>query len=133
MPNRGHFNLPKPRNPAAKAWERWTRDATLRTLDTHEGPVEFWHETAWVSLPLVAYDTFTRNLRTGEEESNRDVLAFRDVASLIGSLEKTGFSRLAPVRRLAKAATARRSARDHLHRSAGLAGGRVAGIFISRV
>jgi hypothetical protein len=43
-------------------------------------------------LPLVAYDTFTRNLRTGEEESNRDVLAFRDAASLIGSLEKAGFT-----------------------------------------
>ena len=26
------------RNPAAKAWERWTRDATLRTLDTPAGP-----------------------------------------------------------------------------------------------
>jgi SAM-dependent methyltransferase len=80
------------RNPAAKAWQRWTRDATLRALDTPEGPIEFWHETAWVSLPLVAYDTFTRNLRTGDEESNRDVLAFRDAASLIGSLEKVGFT-----------------------------------------
>ena len=37
-------------------------------------------------------DTFTRNLRTGEEESNRDVLAFRDAVSLTGSLEKAGFT-----------------------------------------
>jgi SAM-dependent methyltransferase len=80
------------RNPAVKGWERWTREATLRTLDTPAGPFEFWHETAWVSLPLVAYDTFTRNLRTGEEESDRDVLAFRDAASLIGSLERAGFT-----------------------------------------
>jgi SAM-dependent methyltransferase len=80
------------RNPAASAWERWTRETTLRTLGTPDGPVEFWHETAWVSLPLVAYDTFTRNLHTGAEDTNRDVLAFRDAASLVRSLEKAGFS-----------------------------------------
>ncbi|MEV0396376.1 class I SAM-dependent DNA methyltransferase [Polymorphospora rubra] len=80
------------RNPAASAWERWTRQATLRTLNADEGPIEFWHETAWVSLPLVAYDTFTRNLRTGVEESSRDVLAFRDASSLVRSLDKAGFS-----------------------------------------
>jgi SAM-dependent methyltransferase len=80
------------RNPAARGWERWTREATLRTLDTPEGPVEFWHETAWVSLPLVAYDTVTRNLHTGDEETDRDVLAFRDVAALIRSLEAAGLS-----------------------------------------
>jgi SAM-dependent methyltransferase len=80
------------RNPAAGAWERWTREATLRTVDTHEGPVEFWHETAWVSLPLVAYDTFTRNLHTGEEESDRDVLAFREADTLVHSLAKAGFA-----------------------------------------
>ncbi|MEV8510687.1 class I SAM-dependent methyltransferase [Dactylosporangium sp. NPDC051484] len=80
------------RNPAARAWEQWTRQATLRTLDTPEGHIEFWHETAWVSLPLVAYDTFTRNLHTGEEASNRDVLAFRDASSLVLSLEAAGFS-----------------------------------------
>jgi len=80
------------RNPTVRGWERWTRQTTLRTLDTPEGSVEFWHETAWVSLPLVAYDTFTRNLETHDETSNRDVLAFRDLPSLIHSLEATGFS-----------------------------------------
>ena len=80
------------RNPAARAWERWTRQATLRTLDTEEGRVEFWHETAWVSLPLVAYDTFTRNLDTRVETADRDVLAFREPSSLRRSLEATGFT-----------------------------------------
>ncbi|MET7401642.1 class I SAM-dependent methyltransferase [Dactylosporangium sp. NPDC005572] len=80
------------RNPAARAWERWTRKATLRTLDTPAGPVEFWHETAWVSLPLVAYDTLTHNLHTGETSSDRDILAFRDGPALILSLETAGFS-----------------------------------------
>jgi SAM-dependent methyltransferase len=80
------------RNPAVRAWERWTRQATLRTLDTPEGPVEFWHQTAWVELPQVAYDTVTRNLHTGEETSNRDVLAFRDASALDNSLRAAGFS-----------------------------------------
>ena len=79
------------RNPAFRGWERWTRRSTLRTVDTPAGPVEFWHETAWVSLPLVAYDTITRNLRTGEEESDRDVLSFRDEETLASSLEAAGF------------------------------------------
>ena len=79
------------RNPSARAWERWTREATLRTVDTPDGPVEFWHETADVTLPLVAYDTFTRNVRTGEQTSSRDVLAFRDAETLRWSLEAAGF------------------------------------------
>ena len=33
------------RNPLARGWEKWTREATLRTVDTEDGPVEFWHET----------------------------------------------------------------------------------------
>lgn len=79
------------RNPAAAEWERWTRRETLRTLDTPEGRVEFWHKTVAVSLPLVAYDTFARNLRTGEVTANRDVLAFRDAGVLVASLEDAGF------------------------------------------
>ncbi|HET6481174.1 MAG TPA: class I SAM-dependent methyltransferase [Actinoplanes sp.] len=80
------------RNPDARTWQRWTRQATLRTVDTPEGPVEFWHETAWVSLPLVAYDTLTRNLNTGEETCDRDVLAFRAPSALARSLETAGFT-----------------------------------------
>jgi SAM-dependent methyltransferase len=55
-------------------------------------PVEFWHETAWVSLPLVAYDTFTRGPRTGQDDVHREVLAFRDAAALGLSLETAGFT-----------------------------------------
>ena len=80
------------RNPAARAWERWTRQQTLRTLSRPDGPVEFWHETASVSLPLVGYDTFTRHQRTGEEEVTRDVLAFREASTLARSLTDAGFS-----------------------------------------
>jgi SAM-dependent methyltransferase len=79
------------RNPAARKWEAWTRELTLRTVDAPDGPVEFWHETAEASLPLVSYDTLTRNLRTGQATANRDVLAFRDEPALRTTLEHAGF------------------------------------------
>jgi hypothetical protein len=80
------------RHPGARRWEQWTRAATLRTVDSPDGPVDFWHETVDVSLPLVTYDTFARNQRTGEQTSDRDVLAFRDPATLLRSLHDAGFS-----------------------------------------
>jgi SAM-dependent methyltransferase len=79
------------RNPGARRWEAWTRERTLRTVDTPEGAVEFWHETAVVDLPRVSYDTFTRNLRTAEATTSRDVLAFRDERTLRANLTHTGF------------------------------------------
>ena len=79
------------RNPGAKKWDAWTRELTLRTVETPEGAVEFWHETAAVDMPRVSYDTLTRNLRTGEAVTNRDVLAFRDERALRASLEHVGF------------------------------------------
>lgn len=79
------------RNPGARKWEAWTRELTLRTIETPEGPVEFWHETATVDLPRVSYDTLTRNLRTGAATTSREVLAFRDEGALRASLEHAGF------------------------------------------
>ena len=79
------------RNPAVRKWEAWTRELTLRTIETPEGTVEFWHETAAVDLPHVSYDTLSRNLRTGETTTNRDVLAFRDEPALRASLQRSGF------------------------------------------
>lgn len=79
------------RNPGAREWESWTRELTLRTVETPDGPVEFWHETAAVDLPLVSYDTLTRNLSTGEANSSPDVLAFRDEQALRATTEHVGF------------------------------------------
>lgn len=79
------------RNPAARKWEDWTRGLTLRTVETPEGAVEFWHETAEVDLPLVSYDTLTRNLRTGQGTATRDILAFRDEPVLRRTLKRAGF------------------------------------------
>lgn len=74
------------RDPAAKAWEGWTRAGTLRLVETDSGPVEVWHETQGVSLPLVTYATHARNTATGEITTDVDTLAFRDEATLRRSL-----------------------------------------------
>lgn len=79
------------RNPSARKWEAWTRELTLRIVETPEGAVEFWHETVAADLPRVSYDTLTRNLRTGEFDTSRDVLAFREERALRASLEHAGF------------------------------------------
>lgn len=89
--SRGRTLAFESRNPIARKWEGWTRHATLRTVSTPEGDVEFWHETVSVDLPLVTYDTFSRNLRTQEQHVNRDVLAFRNESELRTSVESRGF------------------------------------------
>ena len=78
------------RNPLRRAWTRWTRAETLRTVGTDDGPVEFWHETVGVELPVVTYDTLTNTLDTGAATASRNVLAFRTEAELRGSVERAG-------------------------------------------
>jgi hypothetical protein len=53
--------------------------------------VEFWHETVSVALPQVTYDTFTRDLISGNETCDRNVLAFRDPDAIGGSLLRAGY------------------------------------------
>lgn len=80
------------RNPTARGWERWTRDQTLRVVDTADGPVEFWHETTDVDPPLVTYATTDRNTRTGHETTTLDTLVFRDEATIRATLATAGFT-----------------------------------------
>jgi hypothetical protein len=63
----------------------------LRTVETDDGPVEFWHETLDVALPRVTYATYDRNLATGVESRDSEDLAFRDAATLHTSLDRAGF------------------------------------------
>jgi SAM-dependent methyltransferase len=79
------------RNPAARAWERWTRDQTLRTIPTDAGQVDFWHDATSVDLPLVTYATTTHNTLTGESTTDLDTLAFREQVDLRASLQAAHF------------------------------------------
>ena len=80
------------RNPSARAWKRWTRDQTLRVVDTDQGSVEFWHETTSVNLPLVTYATTDHNTRTGCSATTLETLVFRDETGLRTSLTDAGFT-----------------------------------------
>ncbi len=80
------------RNPCARAWEHWSREQTLRVVETDQGPVEFWHETTNVDLPLVTYSTTDYNTRTGCSSTSLDTLAFRDETGLRTSLTEAGFA-----------------------------------------
>lgn len=80
------------RNPGARGWEGWTREKTLRVVETGEGAVEFWHDTVDVDLPRVTYDTFTKNCASGVESQTRNGLAFRDRQALRASLLLTGYA-----------------------------------------
>lgn len=80
------------RNPAARGWERWTRSATLRVVDTEHGSVEVWHQTTEVALPLVTYATTHRNTGTGTGETTLDTLRFRDETDLRATLATAGFA-----------------------------------------
>ncbi|HEX3002868.1 MAG TPA: class I SAM-dependent methyltransferase [Angustibacter sp.] len=80
------------RNPAARGWQAWTREETLQTVSTPEGPVEVWHEVVDVDLPRVAYDTLTRNLATGEQTTTREVLAFRGREALRATVREAGYA-----------------------------------------
>ena len=79
------------RNPAARGWERWTRDKTLRVTSGDDGDHEFWHETVAVDLPRVTYATYVRGLGTGEESTDEETLAFREEATVRADLEAWGF------------------------------------------
>jgi ubiquinone/menaquinone biosynthesis C-methylase UbiE len=78
------------RDPAAAGWCDWTRTRTLRTVRTTAGTFEFWHETTEVALPLVTYDTVTRDVASGETTRSSETLAFRDAAALDASLREAG-------------------------------------------
>ena len=80
------------RNPAAAGWQRWTRADTLRTVPTELGPIEVWHGTTTVDLPLVTYATVDRNLGTGQEHRTSDTLAFRDETEIVTTLRAAGFA-----------------------------------------
>jgi SAM-dependent methyltransferase len=80
------------RNPAARGWQAWTREATSRTVSTADGRFEVWHEVVAVDLPRVTYDTLTRDLDTGEQTRTRDVLAFRSRSAVLEAVRHTGFA-----------------------------------------
>ena len=80
------------RNPADRAWERWTKESTrqLKNIDG-EGPVEAWVETTDIDGELVTFDSPTIFHSDGERITSTSTLRFRTKDALQRTLTETGF------------------------------------------
>lgn len=89
----GHLAF-ESRNPAARAWEGWTREATFERIDSPFGPMECWLELVSVSAgeDRVRFEGHNVFLDTGETVVASSELRFRTQAELTGSLTRAGFT-----------------------------------------
>jgi SAM-dependent methyltransferase len=81
------------RNPARRAWEEWTREATHRSLDTETGRVERWVDVTAVRLPLVTFRT-TFSFGDGTELVSESTLRFRERDEVEADLLSHGYELL---------------------------------------
>ena len=89
----GHLAF-ESRNPEAREWEGWTREATFEQLDTPEGPLKCWLEVLEVTpgrVKMVGHNVFAA---TGEDLPVESELCFRRRDELIESLTRAGFTAL---------------------------------------
>lgn len=80
------------RDPAARAWERWTPERTRRVVHTVVGPVEYFIEVTDAAQPFVRFTATYRFERTGETLTSTSTLRFRPRGEIEESLVRAGFS-----------------------------------------
>lgn len=80
------------RDPARRAWERWTPDATRATAELADGDrAETWGVVTSVEPPLVSFRYTTRFASDGAEFVSDSTLRFRTRSELDASLDTAGF------------------------------------------
>jgi len=80
------------RDPTARAWEEWTREATQRTVVLPEvGAVTTWTELTDVDGPLVRFRSAWRFAADGVELTSDSTLRFRTEAEVTADLRSSGF------------------------------------------
>jgi len=87
----GHLAF-ESRNPDARAWEGWNRDATYGVRESPFGPIEEWLEVVAEDrgrVRMKGYNVFTA---TGEVVIVDSELRFRSLDEMTASLRKAGFS-----------------------------------------
>ncbi|MBI9113747.1 class I SAM-dependent methyltransferase [Sanguibacter sp. YZGR15] len=77
------------RNPAAREWETWTKDATLARRDTPVGPLVEWVEVAEVAGERVTFESHTV-LPGGDPRVRTSVLHFRGAHAFETALLEAG-------------------------------------------
>jgi hypothetical protein len=80
------------RNPGAREWERWTRDARGSADDPTAGRVDTWCEVHDVRDGIVSCTNHYAFAATGEELVSPNRLRFRTQAELTQSLADAGFA-----------------------------------------
>lgn len=78
------------RNPAAREWERWTREATIGARDTSLGRLTEWIEVIDLTGERVTFDAHNV-LPTGEDRVYTSILHFRDADAYQSTLHDSGF------------------------------------------
>ena len=88
----GHLAF-ESRNPADRAWERWTKEGTRQVVDVEEeGPVEDWVQVTAVDGELVTFESPTIFHADGERVDSTSTLRFRSEEALRSSVERAGFT-----------------------------------------
>jgi SAM-dependent methyltransferase len=78
------------RNPTARAWEQWTREATYGERDTAAGRLREWVEVTEVDRGRVVFDAHNV-FDDGRDAVSTNVLYFRTSEELTAVLEEAGF------------------------------------------
>ncbi len=79
------------RNPAARAWEHWTRAATYTERDIPAGHLREWLHVTEVYQGRVAFDAHNV-FQDGRDAVYTSVLYFRTAEGITTDLEHAGFS-----------------------------------------
>ena len=81
------------RDPARRAWERWTPEHTRDRVESATGgAVESWCEVTDVSLPFVSFRWTYRFEADGSTDYSDSTLRFRERAEVDAALAKSGFA-----------------------------------------
>jgi SAM-dependent methyltransferase len=87
----GHLAF-ESRNPDARAWEEWNREATYTVSDSPFGQIEEWLEVVSEKNGLVHLKGYNVFQATGEVLVVDSKLWFRSLAEMTRSLREAGFS-----------------------------------------
>ena len=88
----GHLAF-ETRDPAARAWEHWTREATHRVSDIPgAGSVERWVEVTAVEWPLVSFCWTWVFASDGATLTSNSTLRFRQSGEVEADLHDSGYS-----------------------------------------
>jgi SAM-dependent methyltransferase len=87
----GHLAF-ESRNPDARAWEQWNREATYEQFESPNGPMECWLELISVGDGRVSFAGHNIFTATGEVLIASSELRFRSRAELTESLIEAGFT-----------------------------------------